>query len=68
MIAITEQATSPIRNLGLSGDEAQLSAQLYYVLVMLSSGAALDTRRNAGVLHVARYAPHRELQSRLCRA
>ena len=49
MIDITEQATSPILKIGPSDDEAQLSIQLYHVLVMLSSGAALDEFRNAGV-------------------
>ncbi len=49
MIAIVEQATAPILNVGLSSEEAQLSTQLYYVLVMLSSGAALDKCHNAGV-------------------
>ncbi len=33
MIAITEQATAPILNVGLSSEEAQLSTQLYYALV-----------------------------------
>ena len=49
MIALTEQSTQPILNVGLSGDEAQLSTQLYYVLVMLSSGAALDKCHNSGI-------------------
>jgi hypothetical protein len=49
MIAITEQATSPILHIGLSDDEVQLSTKFYYALVMLSSGAALDKCHNAGV-------------------
>ena len=49
MIALVEQSTQPILNVGLSGDGAQLSTQLYYVLVMLSSGAALDKCHNSGI-------------------
>ncbi len=45
LIAATEQATTPILNAGLSGDGAQLSTQLYYVLTVLNSGEALDKCR-----------------------
>ncbi len=46
MIAVTEQSTTPILNVGMTADEARLSTQLYNALVMLSSGAVLDMRHN----------------------
>ena len=49
LMAHVEQSNGPLLNAGLSDEEAQLSTQLYYVLVMLSSGAALDKGHNAGV-------------------
>ncbi len=49
LMANVEQSNGPLLNIGLSDEEAQLSTQLYYVLVMLSSGAALDKCHNAGV-------------------
>ena len=49
LMAHVEQSSGPLLNVGLSPEEAQLSTQLYYVLVMLSSGAALDKCHNAGV-------------------
>ncbi len=70
-IAIAEHATGPIFNAGLCNEEAQLSTQLYYVLVMLSSGAALDKCHNAGVNEgfetwrnlVVEYEPHLKTRS-----
>ncbi len=49
VIAVMEQAAGPILNAGRSNEEGQFSTQFYYVLVMLSSGAALDKCHNAGI-------------------
>mgnify|MGYP002810462547 CR=1 FL=1 len=48
LMANVEQSNGPLLNIGLSDEEAQLSTQLYYVLVMMSSRAALDDAHNAG--------------------
>ena len=44
-----ENSTVPVLNAIMSGEEAQLSTQLFYVLVMLTSGSALDKCHNCGV-------------------
>jgi hypothetical protein len=49
LMANVEQSNGPLLNVGLPPEEQQLSTQLYYVLVMLSSGPALDKCHNAGV-------------------
>jgi hypothetical protein len=49
MTAIAEQSTGPILNVGQSSEEAQLNTQLYYVLVMLSSGAVRGKCHSADV-------------------
>ena len=48
-MANVEQSNGQLLNVGLPPEEAQLSTQLYYVLVMLSSGPALDKCHNAGL-------------------
>ena len=44
-----ESSSVAVLNVAMNPDEAQLSTQLYYVLVMLTSGPALDKCHNAGV-------------------
>ena len=44
-----EQSQVTIRNATMEPDVARLSTQLYYILVMTTSGSALDKCHNAGV-------------------
>ncbi|CAK0912068.1 unnamed protein product, partial [Prorocentrum cordatum] len=44
-----EQSQVTIRNARMESDVARLSTQLYYILVMTTSGSALDKCHNAGV-------------------
>eukprot|EP00959_Pyramimonas_sp_CCMP1952_P068838 1436668-Pyramimonas_sp.AAC.1 len=42
-------ATEPLKNATMEPDEARLSTQLYYILVLTTSGPALTKCHNAGV-------------------
>ena len=48
-LTTTEATTTPRLNATLGSDGSALSTQLYYILVMTTSGSALDKCHNAGV-------------------
>ena len=48
-LTTTETSSTPRLNATLSSEESALSAQMYYILEMITSGAVLDMCHNAGV-------------------